>query len=440
MTYEEARNFINDSNKYGIVPGLETIEELLERLGNPQEKLKIIHVAGSNGKGSTCAFLNSILIEAGYKVGKYSSPSVFTYREIIQVGYKGLSEMNYITEKGVSEAIERIMPVCKEMLEDGYSHPTAFEIETAMAFLYLSLENVDFAIIEVGMGGRLDATNVINHPICTVITSISMDHMQYLGNSLKEITYQKAGIIKNNVPLVTSKQHPDVEELLQEISVEKNAKYYITDTHKLRNVIYTPENTRFTMDDEEYSISLLGEYQIDNGLLAMTTAKVIDKLGYPISEESIKRGLDKTRWSGRFEVISRKPYFIIDGAHNEDAAIRLAKSIKQYFTNQRIIYIIGVLADKDVNSILKIAAPLADVIITLTSDNKRALQSSDLAKMALPYGKKLIDAGTVDMAVKKAYEEAEEDDVIIAFGSLSYLGEVKHTVEDIKDIKREKDV
>lgn len=432
MTYEEARNFINDSNKYGIVPGLETIEELLGRLGNPQEKLKIIHVAGSNGKGSTCAFLNSILIEAGYKVGRYSSPSVFTYREIIQIGYKGLSDMVYITEEGVCEAIEKIMPLCKEMMEDGYSHPTAFEIETAMAFLYLSEQNVDFAIIEVGMGGRLDATNVIKQPICTVITSISMDHMQYLGSSLKEITFEKAGIIKNNIALVTGKQDPDVEEVLKDISREKNAKYYVSDTHKVRNVIYTPEKTRFTIEDEEYSISLLGEYQIYNGLLAMTAAKVIDKLGYPISGESISRGLDKTRWSGRFEIISRKPYFIIDGAHNEDAAIGLVKSIKQYFTNQRIIYIIGVLADKDVNSILKITAPLAEVIIALTPDNKRALKSSDLAKMALSYGKKVIDAGTVDMAVKRAYEEAKEDDVIIAFGSLSYLGELKETAEDIK--------
>ncbi|HHX12329.1 MAG TPA: bifunctional folylpolyglutamate synthase/dihydrofolate synthase [Clostridiales bacterium] len=437
MTYEDARNFIKASNKYGIVPGLETMEELLGRLGNPQEKLKMIHVAGSNGKGSTCAFISTILIEAGYKVGRYSSPTVFTYREIIQIGYEGLSEMDYITEEGVCEAIDKIMPVCKDMLEDGYSHPTAFEIETAMAFLYLSQENVDFAIIEVGMGGRLDATNVIKQPICTVITSISMDHMQYLGSSLKEIAYQKAGIIKDNVPLVTCKQHSDVEGVLQEISAEKNAKYYVADTHKVRNAIYTPEKTRFTMEDEEYSISLLGEYQIDNGLLAITAARVIDKLGYLISEEAIKRGLDKTRWSGRFEVISRKPYFIIDGAHNEDAAIRLAKSIEQYFTNQRIIYIIGVLSDKDVKSILKITAPLADVIIALTPDNKRALASSDLANMALSYGKKVIDAATVDMAVKRAYQEATEDDVIIAFGSLSYLGELKQTVEDVK---REKDI
>lgn len=437
MTYEDARNFINDSNKYGIVPGLETMEELLGRLGNPQEKLKIIHVAGSNGKGSTCAFLSTILIESGYKVGRYSSPTVFTYREIIQIGYEGLSEMDYITEEGVCEAIDKIIPACNEMLEDGYSHPTAFEIETAMAFLYLSKENVDFAIIEVGMGGRLDATNVIKHPICTVITSISMDHMQYLGNSLKKIAFEKGGIIKNSVPLVTMKQNPEVEEVLEQIALEKKAKLYVVDSHKVSNIIYSPEKTSFTIGEDEYSIGLLGEYQVDNGLLAMKAAKVIDKLGYPIDEETIKRGLYKTRWSGRFEIISRKPYFIIDGAHNEDAAVRLAKSIKQYFTNRRIIYIIGVLADKDINSILKITAPLAEVIIALTPDNKRALESSDLVKMALPYGKKVIDAATVDMAVKRAYEEANVGDVIIAFGSLSYLGELKQTAEDVK---REKDI
>lgn len=428
MTYEEARNFINESNRYGIVPGLETITELLKRLGNPQERLKVIHVAGTNGKGSTSAFITAVLIEAGYRVGRYLSPAVFSYRERIQTGDKGAAAMVYITRQGVCESVEQIQPVCDAMVQDGYAHPTSFEIETAMAMLYLAKEKVDFAVIEVGMGGRLDATNGIRRPVCSVITSISMDHMQFLGNSLGQIAREKAGIIKENVPVVTGWQKPEVSRILEETCREKGAKLFVSDFDKIAGVNYDPEETLFTLrtdaGSQDYRIRLLGEYQVENALLAVKAAMVLEELGYRIGEEAVQKGLTKARWRGRFEIVAKEPYVIIDGAHNEDAAMRLRKSIEVYFTNRRIIYIIGVLADKDYQTILNLTAPLADVIITLTPDNKRALSGTELAKEAERFGKRVIDAGTVQNAIRAAYETARKEDVIIAFGSLSYLGDL----------------
>lgn len=484
MNYEEAREFINDSNQYGCVPGLETITELLKQLGNPQEQLKILHVAGTNGKGSTSAFLTSILTAAGYKVGRYISPAVFSYRERIQISRQMTEDksqkvsfdsdldksqkvsfdsdldksqkvsidsdldkllrnrsgdnenfsigIDYITKQGVCDTIEMIKPICEQMVLQGFAPPTSFEIETAMAMLYLLWEQVDFAVIEVGLGGRLDATNVIKHPVCSVITSISMDHMQFLGDSLELIAGEKAGIIKKDAPTITCEQEPVVRKILEKVSKDRNSTLTIAEIDNVKDIKFTTEETVFSLDtidgEQKYIIRLLGEYQIGNAVLAIQAAKIIKELGYPIDENVIKKGLYLTKWSGRFERVASKPYVIIDGAHNEDAALRLRKSIQLYFTNRRIIYMIGVLADKDYKSILKLTAPLAEVIITLTPNNSRALSSAELAKVAKLYCNRVLDAGSIQKAVELAFEEAKEEDVIIAFGSLSYLGELVDTL------------
>lgn len=458
MTYEEAREFINQSNQYGCVPGLETITQLLKRLGNPQEQLKIIHVAGTNGKGSTSAFISTILSAAGYQVGRYISPAVFSYRERIQISRRitsvgkntGTLESNsedfnkdfsigieYITEMGVSDAIELIKPACLNMQSEGFAHPTSFEIETAMAMLYLLRKQVDFTVIEVGLGGRLDATNVIKHPVCSIITSISMDHMQFLGDTLEQIAGEKAGIIKRGSPVVTCRQEPGVMKVLEETCKDMDTPLAIAESSCVTKVLFSPEETTFTINFEDqeqvYKIKLLGEYQVENAVLAIQAARLISKLGYPVDEEAVKMGLYETKWSGRFEIIARNPYLIIDGAHNEAAAAVLQKSIRLYFTNRRIIYMIGVLADKDYRSILKITAPLADVIITLTPNNSRALSSKELAKAAEPYGKRVIDADDIGKAVQIASREVGNEDVIIAFGSLSFLGDLVSTLGIRKD-------
>lgn len=477
MTYKEAREFIDQSKQYGSKLGLETVSELLNRLGNPQDQLKVIHVAGTNGKGSTAAMISSILASEGYLVGRYISPAVFSYRERIQISKASVSSStkatvdievsndtgdhrfsertkadnisrntgeykasnntancnsdeyteiitDYITEEGVCDTIKVIKSVCESMVRDGLHHPTSFEIETAMALLYLFWEKVDFAIVEVGLGGRLDATNVFRKPICCVITSISMDHMQYLGDTLELITREKAGIIKPGSPVITGNKAPDIRKVIAQTCIEMGAELTIAE-EEAKDIIYSPEGTTFLYQGEKYILRLLGKYQINNAILAILTANVMQKLGYAISNQSLKNGLYQARWCGRFEMLTRAPYFIIDGAHNEDAAIKLKESLELYFSDRRKIFILGVLADKDYRSILRITAPLAGTIITLTPDNSRALASSQLAKVAKEYSQSnVFDAGTVTRAVEYAYEIAGKEDVIIAFGSLSYLGEL----------------
>lgn len=427
MTYEAARDFIEATASLGSKPGLEIITELLNRIGNPQEQLKVIHVAGTNGKGSTAAYITAILAADGYKVGRFLSPAVFAYREKIQVTYKEEDEpVNVsITEQGVAETIAVIKPACEAMVREGFAHPTSFEIETAMAFLYLCKEQVDIAVIEVGMGGRLDATNIIRSPLCCVITSISMDHTQYLGDTIEKIAAEKAGIIKTGVPVITGNTDPVVTGVLLNTCENNRTTLTIASRKEVTDIDYSPEETSFTYMGKRRVITLLGDYQIDNAITAIRAVQAISIAGYRIREASITEGLYKTRWSGRLEVLSKKPYFIIDGAHNEDAANQLRKALLQYFAGRDMIYIMGVLADKDYRSILALTAPLAKLIFTITPANSRALASEQLAAEARKYtDKTVIDAGTAAKAVRLAYEQAGKEDVIVAFGSLSFLGEI----------------
>lgn len=433
MTYQEARDFISASNQYGSKLGLDAITELLKRLGNPQDKLKVIHVGGTNGKGSTSSFIATILSCQGYRVGRYHSPAVFDYLEIVQINSKSQTPEwvgKPITELGVSNTIAIIAPICQEMMRNGFPHPTSFEIETAMALLYLSWEQVDFAVIEVGLGGRLDATNVFSKPLCNVITSISMDHMQYLGDTVKEISYEKAGIIKKGAIVITSNTNHEVLEVLKRTCEKVGNTMILSDLKNVSEISYSFQQTSFSYQSQNFAISLLGEYQITNAILAIDTVNQLRQIGFEIEDRAIKEGLLHTVWGGRFEILSTKPYFIIDGAHNEEAALRLGTSIMQYFSNQKIIMILGVLADKDYTKILELTADLAEVILTVTPDNDRALASSQLAIEAKRFTKgTVIDGQTPQTAVKMAYDIASEQDVIIAFGSLSYLHNIRAALE-----------
>jgi dihydrofolate synthase/folylpolyglutamate synthase len=441
MTYEEAREFIEQSNQYGSKLGLESVTELLSRLGNPQDKVKVIHVAGTNGKGSTTAYITSILATEGYKVGRYISPAVFNYRERIQISKREPGKITYNTEyiskQGVSDAISVIKTVCNAMVKDGWYHPTTFELETAMAFLYFSWQEVDFAVVEVGLGGRLDATNVMMKPVCCVITSISMDHMQFLGDTLDSIAREKAGIIRASVPIITCNKKPEIIQVLSEEAELKSAPIFLVDADEARMIKFTPGETIFEYHGQEYEIALLGMHQITNAILALSVIEVLLQQGHRVNRLSILDGLRSTEWSGRFEIIAKNPLVIIDGAHNEDAALRLAETVRAYFADRRVIYIMGVFADKDYRRILELTAPLADTIITLTPNNSRALSSADLALVAQKYCPAVFDAKTTEQAVCMAYEMSKEEDVIIAFGSLSFLGELKKWVIISRDLDSE---
>jgi dihydrofolate synthase/folylpolyglutamate synthase len=432
VTFEEAMHFLIKANQYGSVLGLENMQRLLNYLGNPQDKLKFIHIAGTNGKGSTTAFIANIMADSGYRVGRYISPSVFCYREIIQISYKkghfndeNFITTEYISEKGIIDGVSIIKAACNSMVEEGYPHPTSFEIETAMAFLYFLEQNCDLVVLEVGLGGRLDATNIIKTTLCAVFTSISMDHMQILGDTLEKIAFEKAGIIKSGIQVISYDQTPEAEKVIETVCRLNHAELTKADFGQISITEQTIERTVFSYQDcKGLQIHLLGENQVKNAVLALLTVRALQKTGFTVTDKDIRNGLFHTSWRGRLEVIQSRPLFLIDGAHNEDAAKSLAKNIEIYFANKRIIYIIGVLADKDFSAVLEHTGIYAERIITVTPANSRALPSAKLAETARRYCNHVIDADKVTIAIETALQVAEEDDVIIAFGSLSYLNEV----------------
>jgi dihydrofolate synthase/folylpolyglutamate synthase len=418
MTYEEARAFIADTAKYGSVLGLETEAELLRRLGNPQDDLRFVHIAGTNGKGSILAYVSTVLKEAGYRVGRYISPTIFKYRERIQV------DGAYITKEAVARLTEKIARAGREMQAEGFSHPTGFEVETAMAFLYFKEMNCDIVVLETGMGGLTDATNVVKTTLVSAFASISMDHMGFLGDTLEEIAAVKAGIIKPDTKVVSAVQKPEVRRVLQDTCARQHASYCEVDENEIRNVHYGFEEQSFAYRDlKDLRPGLTGSCQIGNAAAAVEVIYALRDLGFPVEEEALRRGLRKTEWIGRFTAVDRHPLFVVDGAHNRDAADRLYETLQLYFPRKRKIFIIGVLADKEYDYIVSRLAPLAAHIITvMTPDNPRALPAEALAQAVQKYNSKVEAAESLAESVRAARGYATADDLILAFGSLSYLG------------------
>lgn len=432
MNYNQTMEYLEILSSFGIVPGLTNMENLCEKLGNPQDKLKVIHIAGTNGKGSVLAYLSTILQCGGYKTGRYISPVIFEYREKIQINQKPISQ------KKLCDYVEKVKQACDELVAEGKNHPTQFEFETALSFLYFYEEKCDVVVLETGMGGRLDATNIIKKPLCSVLASISMDHMKFLGNTLAQIAGEKAGICKRGCPIVSMAQEPEAEKVIAETALELESPLSISDVSKAEKIRYGIEKQRFNYGSyKDLEISLAGKHQIDNAVLALTVVQTlmeskVELCGKPfaISEKQLRKGLLETKWPGRFSVISKKPLFVTDGAHNEDAARKLAASIRFYFTNKRIIYIMGVLKDKEYEKMIAETYAYADQIITITPpENPRALSALELAQAVKEYHPHVTAAGSLEEAVEIAYLLSGKEDVIISFGSLSYLGRLMQIVE-----------
>lgn len=428
MNYSEAREYLREVNKYGSVLGLETIKELLKRLGNPQDDLKVVHVAGTNGKGSTMTFLQSILMESGYIVGRYSSPAVFEYREIIRINN------DYIDEESLAKIISQIKQKCDEMVQEGLPHPTPFEIETAMAFVYFKQKKCDIVLVECGMGGETDATNVFDKVLCSVITSISLDHTQFLGETISEIATIKAGIVKNGCPVVMSRQSKEAIDTISEVSKQKNSEIIVTNSVDKIEAEYFVTKFRYTAsNDKSYcaDLKMPGTYQLINAATAVEAVLVLEKQGFDTSK-NIETGLVNAFWPGRFEVVCKAPPIIIDGAHNPGAVSELRKSIDLYFTNKRITFIMGVLADKDFRREAEIIADRAVNIITITPNSIRALSGVKLAETLRGYNKNVQTADSLEDALRLAKEAVEnnQSDMILAFGSLSFLGDLKTTINN----------
>lgn len=431
MDYREAMEYVDSVQKYGIAPGLDNIRNLCERLGNPQEGLNFVHIAGTNGKGSVLAFVSTVLKEAGYQTGRYISPVIFNYRERIQVNARP------ITKKAVCGCLERIREVITQMEEEGLTHPTPFEIETAMAFLYFKEQNCDVVVLETGLGGLLDATNIITGTKTAVFASISLDHMSILGDTLEKIAENKAGIIKKGCHVVSACQTPEVLTVLRRRAEEEGCPFAAVERTGITKIRYGVEKQTFSYGGyRDIRITLAGRYQIENAALAVEVIEDLGKNGFSITEKQWRRGLEKTVWPGRFQVIAKKPLFLVDGAHNEDAAKKLAESVRFYFTNKRIVYIMGILRDKEYDKIIQETQELAAQIITVTTPgNKRAMSAYDLAREISVYHKEVTASDSLEEAVELAYLLADKDSVILAFGSLSYLGDLIHIVENRDKIR-----
>lgn len=435
MNYKEAIEFHKKSKVYGSILGLDTIRNLMHELNDVWKELQIVHIAGTNGKGSVCCFLASVLKEAGYRVGQFNSPAVFDMREVYRINGEMISEEEY------ANCMEAVASACDAMVEKGLAHPTVFEIETAIAFLWFYQKSCDIVLLEVGMGGSTDATNLIEKPLCSVLTSISMDHMDFLGNTLEEIAKVKAGIIKENCPVVSAKQQPEVMAALKEQSLEKNADLYVVAEYLDESVKLQDSSLCYMYPGFGYiELGMNGNYQIANSALAIEVLACLRRKGYSISDEVIFKGLKQAKWKGRFECISKKPYFIMDGAHNTDAAMQLKESLRKQFSNKKKIGIMGVMADKPYREMLDILLPEFDRIYTVTPDNPRALAASKLAEVISEITQKEhesvgVASNSVGQAVQMAVEEAEKDlsnTVIVAFGSLYYLAEVKKAIKILK--------
>ena len=433
MNYEEARAYLREVElSLGWVLGLDSMKELLRRLGNPQDRLKFVHIAGTNGKGSVLAFVSQILSEAGYRVGRYISPRVFVYEEFVQIN----GEM--ITREEFCEYTARVKEACQAMLAEGFAQPTLFEVETAIGFLHFTKHQCDIVALECGLGGRDDATNVITTAVCAVITAVGLDHMQYLGDTVYEIARTKSGIIKNGVPAVMCAQSEEAERAVEEQCAAVGSSLTKTEPDRLavhEGLTEMDGRSFIVFDYKDYQglrVGLLGRYQTENASLAVEVAEELSRNGFEIEKEHIYKGLANARWHGRFELVGQNPRVVIDGAHNPPAAKRLRESVDYYFGQDHVVYVMGILADKDYEQVVSITHGAAEQIFTLTPDSPRALSADALAEVIRKQGGKAEASDSYEEAARKALAAAGRDGVIVVFGSLTFLHELSDILEKLK--------
>ncbi|MCE5244985.1 MAG: bifunctional folylpolyglutamate synthase/dihydrofolate synthase [Desulfobacteraceae bacterium] len=422
--YEKAVSYIYGLQKFGIKFGLNSTRNMLDRLGNPQQSFRSIHIAGTNGKGSTAAMLSSILKEHGFRVGLYTSPHLVRFAERFQVDNREAEP-------------ERILAVFQKIRPLLYDRepPTFFELVTAMAFLYFAEEGVDWAVVEVGMGGRLDATNVIL-PEVSVITTVSFDHQEYLGNTLPSIAREKAGIIKEGVPVVTGAHQPSVQGVLKTACMRHGSPLYRLGTNfRVRrnpNGSLHYQGLRWQLPDME--IGLIGPHQAQNAATAVATLEVLEKYGdFVLDREALAGGLASTRWPARLEVLQRQPLIVLDGAHNVPGAEALREALKRSFAYRRLHLVLGVMADKDIKGIFRRLLPLAETVIFTQPRYARAASAEELKRIAGPSAHDALVIPDPASAIERARLLAHPEDLICITGSLYFAGEVKEIFGEPSD-------
>lgn len=410
MNYKESLEYIHTRNKFGIKLGLEATNALLEKLGSPHKKLKFIHIAGTNGKGSTTSYIADILTANGYKTGKYISPYVYSFTERIQINNREISESD----------LAKYTTAVKDAIEKYGLSPTEFEVVTAIGMLYFCEQKCDYVVLEVGMGGRFDATNVIPAPEVAVITSISIDHTQYLGSTVAEIAFEKCGIIKSGSKVVAYADNPgDAVAVIKKTASEKDVPLVIPDKNSVNILSQSIVGTDFTYNGDFYHINMLGAHQVYNAVSAIETAKLLG-----ISDEKIKEGISATVFKGRLEIISQNPTVILDGAHNFSGITQLKDALVTYFKGKNIVLVMSMLKDKEYEKCIAHISPIASAFIATEADNPRKASAQEIADVAKKYIKTVCTEPDVNKATSLAKSICGTDGVVCVCGSLYLLGSV----------------
>ena len=422
MNYEQALTYIHSVNWAFCKPGLERITELCKALGNPQKKLRFIHVAGTNGKGSTSSMLASILQSAGYRTGLYTSPYIRTFCERIRVDGEN------IPEDALAELTERVQPIADAM-ED---KPTEFELITALAFEYFYQTKCDVVVLEVGLGGRLDSTNVIENTALSIITGIDFDHTALLGNTIGEIAYEKAGIIKEGRPVLFGGGEGEARNTVLKIAQQKNAPFHQVDRSTYCEKSATLEGTVFDyLQYTDMHLPLLGTYQPYNATLVLTAIELLKGQGFAIDEASVRQGLSRVRWPARFELLSGDPIIIYDGGHNPEGVRAAVASVKAYFGERRVNLLSGVMADKDRGEMIETMKPIIARAFTVTPNNPRSLAAEDYAAQLASYGIAASSYASVAEGVRAAIESSKQEGIpLVCLGSLYLYEEVEAAIRE----------
>jgi dihydrofolate synthase/folylpolyglutamate synthase len=419
MNVTEALAYIHSVSWKGSIPGLSRTQELLAKMGSPEKQLKFIHVAGTNGKGSTAAMLASILQTAGYTTGLYTSPFISRFHERMQVNGVSISDEELAT---ITEAVEPLA----ESMED---HPTEFELVSCIAFEYFMEHSCDIVVLEVGMGGELDSTNVIDTPEAAVICNIGLDHMEVLGDTVEKIASAKAGIIKKGGDAVIYREKPSVEAVFEDKCRAVGARLTKADFDSLRPVYHSLDGQVFDWGRfHGLRLPLLGEHQLKNAAVVLTTATLLQQKGWRITDDDIREGLEHVSWPGRFEVLRRDPLFIVDGGHNPQCIEALVKNIRDYLAGRELTVLTGVMADKNYDAMYPCVAPYAKEFITVTPLNPRALPAEKLAEYLGQFGKPVTTCLTVADGVMTAIDHAGPDGTVLAYGSLYMVGDIQNAV------------
>ena len=422
MTLDEALRYIHEVCWKGTIPGLERIQALLDAMGNPERKCKFVHVTGTNGKGSTCAMVASILRKAGYKTGLYTSPYLIRFNERIQINGEQISDAD------ICELTEYVKPFAESIFE----RPTEFEMVTAIGFEYFARRKCDIVVCEVGMGGEFDATNVIPAPEAAVICNIGLDHTEVLGDTLEKIAGAKAGIIKPGCDAVLYRERPSVEAVFEERCKALNVPLHKADFDSLHLLSHSLEGQVFDWERfHALRLPLLGEHQLHNAAVALTTARVLQKRGWKITDEQIREGIESVRWPGRFELMRKDPMFIIDGGHNPQCIEALVKNIRDYLPGRELTVLTGVLGDKDFHCMYRDVAQYAKEFITITPANPRALTAEKLADYLRQFGKPVTACDVVADGVRLAIEHAGKDGVVLCYGSLYMIGDIDAALQTL---------